>query len=761
MGFAFFTTPCLKFAEGGSAWCMAEFFDVVIRDVELYNSGLGTDTSEPVPTVNSHVDSVVDSLTVWSRTHTGFQNPAHAITLSDGNALHDEISADPPELELLNQHETWTGSQIDRALQEAHFINSRATGQKLPWESGVFATIFDSSDSFLASPLSLCPVPPELDDAQQFDQGAESLPSMPSNVLKRDRTDNVFANVVKMKRDVDHLTEVSELWAKALKKWHTVLACTGYAGLVGATVRDMVCDGKELEGTLRDVFGNKSCRTANKRASTMLALFSWLDRKKLQVWPIKPEYVAAYLNESNVGGAGSTKGKTLMEALRFCKYVMRLPELDEIIDDPVLTGRVRRLDAARDTVKQSRPLLLSEVKFIEEFLVSDLNIFDRYIAGCILFAIYSRSRWSDLAFLSDLTLDTTETELGLVGFVEGSTRFQKTSTTALKRAMQMPLVAPIRGVTERLWAVEWFDILKQVQFNLTAKPIGAVCRPPTNGMLGTRHLSSEEVGDFLNHVLGLTGERVVTSHCMKTTTLTWCAKYGLEEPARTLLGHHELQSQSLACYSRDMLSRPLALYESMLLNIRSGSFLPDETRSGRFAQRKGDVASACSEEPMRVRVKVENFPEGLSTQSRSEADHVLGVVDLTESSWSLVGSPVSEQDARQESPARASSDDSSSSSTSSSAQEEPLQQKYALDGEVKDCNEPVYQHKQSRVLHRPNKVAGSLACGRRLGDNYRFLEQGASFKWARCSVCFKGEVITKTDQLAEAMAAIHARRTAQ
>ena len=280
-------------------------------------------------------------------------------------------------------------------------------------------------------------------------------------------------------------------------------------------------------------------------------------------------------------------------------------------------------------------------------------------------------------------------------------------------------------------------------------------------MLGTRHLSSEEIGDFLNHVLGLTGERVVTSHCMKTTTLTWCAKYGLEEPARTLLGHHELQSQSLACYSRDMLSRPLALYESMLLNIRSGSFLPDETRSGRFAQRKGDVASACSEEPMRVRVKVENFPEGLSTQSRSEADHVLGVVDLTESSWSMVGSPVGEQDVRQESPARASSDDSSSSSSSSSAQEEPLQQKYALDGEVKDCNEPVYQHKQSRVLHRPNKVAGSLACGRRLGDNYRFLEQGASFKWARCSLCFKGEVITKTDQLAEAMAAIHARRKAQ
>ena len=100
-----------------------------------------------------------------------------------------------------------------------------------------------------------------------------------------------------------------------------------------------------------------------------------------------------------------------MEAFRFCKHVMRLPDLDEIIDDPVLSGRVRRMDAARDTIKQSRPLTLAEVKFIEEFMMSDMNVFDRYIAGCVLFAIYSRSRWSDLAFLSDLALDTTETEL--------------------------------------------------------------------------------------------------------------------------------------------------------------------------------------------------------------------------------------------------------------------------------------------------------------------------------------------------------------
>ncbi len=49
-----------------------------------------------------------------------------------------------------------------------------------------------------------------------------------------------------------------------------------------------------------------------------------------------------------------------------------------------------------------------------------------------------------------------------------------------------------------------------------------------------------------------------------------------------MLGHHEVPGQSMACYSRDLLARPLAQYQSMLLNVRRGYFLPDESRSGRF-----------------------------------------------------------------------------------------------------------------------------------------------------------------------------------
>lgn len=88
-----------------------------------------------------------------------------------------------------------------------------------------------------------------------------------------------------------------------------------------------------------------------------------------------------------------------------------------------------------------------------------------------------------------------------------------------------------------------------------------------------------------------------------------------------------------------------------------------------------------------------------------------------------------------------SSGTSDSSSDSSVANEEDLNQKFAKPANL-DYEGPLYQHKKSRALHKPHKHEGQLLCGRRIGVAYNFLAQGASFKWARCSHCFKGEVVT-------------------
>ena len=129
---------------------MAEFFDKVIKDVELYQTAAGTDTSEPVTavhvnnpvaTANANVDSLVDSLTVWSRTHTDVQHPAGIPGFSEnGELLHDD-HVEVVVHEPVDEGASWISHQVDRALQEAHFVNSRNTAPSLPWESGVFATL--------------------------------------------------------------------------------------------------------------------------------------------------------------------------------------------------------------------------------------------------------------------------------------------------------------------------------------------------------------------------------------------------------------------------------------------------------------------------------------------------------------------------------------------------------------------------------------------------------------------------------------------
>ena len=86
---------------------------------------------------------------------------------------------------------------------------------------------------------------------------------------------------------------------------------------MGIAVQSALANFGDPAEILRDVMGNKSPRTVNKRASTLLALFAWMDKCKIKLWPLGPERVTTYLSQTVVAGQGSTKGKSLLEAFRF------------------------------------------------------------------------------------------------------------------------------------------------------------------------------------------------------------------------------------------------------------------------------------------------------------------------------------------------------------------------------------------------------------------------------------------------------------
>ena len=90
---------------------------------------------------------------------------------------------------------------------------------------------------------------------------------------------------------------------------------------------------------LRDVLGNKSPQTVNKRANSFLALIKWLHQREQLTWPLPIEGVLEFKAKGTEEHKALSRGKALMGALRFFRHVMQFDEVEMIISDAQLVGR--------------------------------------------------------------------------------------------------------------------------------------------------------------------------------------------------------------------------------------------------------------------------------------------------------------------------------------------------------------------------------------------------------------------------------------
>ena len=775
----------MKIWTGGSdvSPCSSDFIDRIVPDLEDHIAAFpaSQNSSEIVDLTNDHEQLVGDSQSVVAAQPFGeFLLDAEAplprpFSFSDpemdGEMFNDEFSDLQPanvsgDTPVVSVDIAVPADQFDRVLQEAHMANMRGTGPSLPWESGVFSSIFGEQVDIISSTSHDTPFPPAMVEPKE--ESKFELSTGELGLLKRPAESRIYVGVVKSISDTDFFQQRDNLWEIALNKWLLIFSCINYSGCVGERLLTSIwTNGGDSthKDILRDVVGIKSPKTVNERANTIIALFNWLDAQHGFRWPLNVSEVVRYVEHPHHGRVAPNRGKSLMEAFRFAKFVMRVESLDGILDDPQLTGKVKRLGATATTPKQARALTVAELQKLEQFMVEQNDDRDKYIMGCVLFCVFSRSRWSDLAMLDKLTLDISEMPGGeCYGFVESCTRFQKTGTSAIKKTLQMPLVAPIAGVTQVAWAQVWFEILRSVGFDLDAEPIGALCRAPQEGgVLSKRSLTTDEVTGFVNAVLELEGSSMITSHSFKSTTLIWAARYGMEEPLRCLLGHHEVPGRSMATYSRDLLARPLAEFQGMLRNIRLNNFKPDLSRSG---WKMGDAGITATD----AGAKGDDIPSQTSVQTYDRerdqqyprASSRASAIQSEEDDWERVEeAEASEADKKrndEEVVSLSGSESSTSSSETSSANEEVLQKKCGSMAIQPDITIECFQHKKSRVLHKPQTDKSVFVCGRRNGPTYSHLPDGASFKWPRCSGCFKGEVITTRDGLADALDRVRAKR---
>ena len=150
-----------------------------------------------------------------------------------------------------------------------------------------------------------------------------------------------------------------------------------------------------------------------------------------------------------------------------------------------------------------------------------------------------------------------------------------------KEPVCLELVSPGLGVTFDVWVRQFLNVREKLGVSRAYPFMPA---PNSAGELTIRALASDECSSWLQRLLPERGGMPTASHNLKSTALSFCAKYGLGHVDRLALGGHSHPSKISDTYARDALARPLRLLAEVLEAIREKFFFPDETRAGRFKE---------------------------------------------------------------------------------------------------------------------------------------------------------------------------------
>ena len=190
-------------------------------------------------------------------------------------------------------------------------------------------------------------------------------------------------------------------------------------------------------------------------------------------------------------------------------------------------------------MQRASPLTVAQLKYLHQRLEEDSDLWHKAFIGMTLFCCYGRSRWSDSQHCERMITDYDDD--GNLMYIECETAVHKTARSLQMKYIFWPLVAPCVGITNRNWGQVWLAVRKQLgieslsDWPLMPSPDGAGC--PT-----VRPLSTAEAGNWLRMLL-IDGKFdisncKITSHTLKCTFLSYCAKRGISLEDRRILGYH-------------------------------------------------------------------------------------------------------------------------------------------------------------------------------------------------------------------------------
>ena len=566
----------------------------------------------------------------------------------------------------------------------------------LPWERGFAGSVFGHVQS---NPIFSRPVMPLL-NMSTSNKESMHMTTEP-NRTNQEISVNAWKVVARRIGNLPFKQTEAKLRCHALQKWRALLQVKPAAfGICRLVMEDIfsLCSDDHLTNTLEDIVSMKSTRTILKRAMDLTRFVSWCQRIGVIPFPVQEHRVYQYVREYLTSASAPN---TFKEALRFAGGLFQLEGALESAMSPRVLGFCNKAKASKAPTKQALVLTVRQVECLERLVTSGSDPVDSIMAGYCLFCLNGRARWNDAQFPVKFSMDRCTDS---TGFLQADVRLTKTSTSAEKKAMLLPVTSIIDGIRDRDWADAW--LAKRKACGLTTPGDGTPLMPEVlvNGRFGAAPLRTSEASRWIRELFinsGWTSSAVkeISTHSLKATTLSWAAKHGMCLQSRTILGYHVLSSEMTTLhYSRDALSGPLREMQGVYDDIRSNIFKPDESRSGYFTVARNRKSNQQS--------KTKSDSESSSSSSGPESSDESELSDNE-----LLGEAIVSEDP---------------------ASGEYKRRKLTVDESV-----PIYMHKRWHTLHARHKtVETKLACGRPVSDAYTLFPKDHHFLYARCKDCF-------------------------
>ena len=497
-----------------------------------------------------------------------------------------DLSDEPPRASTVGHAKAWSAGPLSPGLAMEALNLTDVQQFKYPWEKGRLACIFQPQSAISDPKLKLQPGQSNVVELNVHVSGSGGLvPSLDPVCNPLDS--GLYTKAVKKAVGVTFAEERQARRGTAVKLWWNLIGKypethdSGRAALSEAKHDDFDQYG---ESVLDACFALKSPGTLLKRFYALNTYCDWLQTLGYaDLLPFSEARAWSYLLHLKETKAPPTRSTSFMECLRFCHHVLSIEGADLASDSVRMQGLAAQLHSNKRPWRPADPLTVTEVLCLHKLLQDERrDLVDRIFVGHFLHMIYSRSRWSDLVACQELYIDDE------ASYLEVSSRWHKSSRSSDIRSKLLPIVAPALGIDGHNWVDAYMTLRDKANLSSPSKDPAPMLPAPEAGpgfQWSVRAVESREANVFLKDLCKALGfdvsVRRITTHSMKATCLSWCAKMGVPKEDREVLARHQSAiAGSTPLYRRDVISASLRKLSHVLEMIAAKQFEPDKTRSG-------------------------------------------------------------------------------------------------------------------------------------------------------------------------------------